>query len=118
MLFGVCAGVFLGCGFCFDHERVCVLFACFVRPLLTRNALARRSGFRRVLVCKFPLCVVSCAASTRRVCCLACAMVCFWVVVVVLCTSVRVVFVCVFCAALTDTQRPRTSLWLSLRFRT
>ena len=109
----------MGRGFWVVQERACVLFACFVRPLLTRNALARRSGFRRVLGRKFPLCVVSCAASPRRVCCLVCAMVCvlfrgFCFVA----NSVCVCVVCVFCAALTDTQRPRTSLWLSLRFRT
>ena len=73
---------------------VCV---CFVRPLLSHNALARRSGFRRVLVCKFPLYVVSCAASARRVCCLVCAMVCIWVVVFGLFTSVRVCCLRVLC---------------------
>ena len=59
----------------FTSVRVC-LFACVVRPLLTRNALARRCGYRRVPgPRKFP-CVL-CLVQLRRVACVVwCAMLC------------------------------------------
>ena len=115
MLFGVCDGVYLGCGCCVVHERACVLFACFVRPLLTRNALARRCGYRRVLVRKFP-CVL-CLVQLRRVACLVwCVRWCVLGRGFCFDHERACVLFCVFCAALTLTQRPRTSLWLSSRF--
>ena len=154
VLFGVCDGVYVGRGCWFVHERACVLFMCVVRPLLTRNALARRCDFPRVLERKFPcvLCLVQlccvacvfvfacfvltrnalarrcgfrrvlvrkfpCVLCLRQLCRVACVVWCVrWCVFrswLLFCSRACVCVLCVFC---TDTQRPRTSLWLSSRF--
>ena len=43
----------------FDLRACVCVFACFLRPSLTRRVLARRCGFRRVVGRKFP-CALGC----------------------------------------------------------